>query len=110
MIRKTAQQLWLDYHFLTKEMAKFLGKQEMDLFYELMNQREQIQDMITQAADEEFRISAEGRRLLLEIQSDSQFITHTLQFQLNIRKRQHQVSEAYGGETGAPVSHMSWKR
>jgi len=110
MVGKTTHQLWLDYSFLTKEMVKFLGKQEMDLFYELMNQREQIQVMITQTADDGFRTSADGRRLLLEIQSDSHFITHTLQFKLNTGKRQHQVSAAYDGDTGAPVSRMSWKR
>jgi len=110
MTGKAGQQLWLDYHFLTKEMVKFLDKQEMDLFYELMNQRERLQGMIDQATDGEFRNSAEGQRLLFEIQSDSNLITHTLQFQVNIGKRQHQVSEAYGGEAGAPVNRMSWTR
>ena len=107
---KIAKQLWLDYHFLTKEMVKFLDNKDMELFYELINQREQIQALIDQTADDDFRKSAEGRRLLLEIQGDSHFITHTLQFQLNTGKRQHQVAAAYDGEIGTTFSHMSWKR
>ena len=33
---KTAEALWQDYQFLTKEMLKFLAQPDMDLFYELM--------------------------------------------------------------------------
>lgn len=110
MLKKTAKELWVDYHFLTKEMIKFLGKKDMDLFYDLMNQRERLQVMIDQVADNGFKITTEGRELLAEIRMDSQLIIHTLQFQINIGKRQHQVAEAYGGETGEAVSSMTWKR
>ena len=110
MAGKTARELWQDYRFLTQEMLKFLTKQDMDLFYELMKQREHLQAMIDEAADEGFKNSPEGRELLIEIQQDSQLIAKRLQLQLNSGKRQQQVAAAYGDPTGLPVSRMSWTR
>jgi hypothetical protein len=110
MASKTARELWQDYRFLTQEMAKFLTKQDMDLFYELMKQRERLQGMIDEAADEGFKNSLEGRALLIEIQQDSQLIAKRLQLQLNNGKRQQQVAAAYGDPTALPVSRMSWSR
>lgn len=110
MVAKTAEVLWKDYQFLTKEILKFLLKQDMDLFYELMNQREKLQTIIDQTADNDFKDSPEGRSLLVEIQQDSQNIMHNLQLQLLSQKRHHQVSEAYGATSTTAVSQMNWKR
>ena len=107
---KPAEALWQDYRFLTKEMIKFLAKQDMDLFYELMNQREMLQTIINQTADNDFKVSPEGRSLLSEIQQDSQDIIHNLQIRLGSSKRQHQVSEAYSSASTTAVSQMNWKR
>lgn len=110
MVGKTAQALWQDYHFLTKEMMKFLTKQDMDLFYNLLNQRERLQTIIDQTADNDFKVSPEGRILLTEIQRDSEYIVYNLQLRLSGSKRQHQVSEAYSGASTTAVSQMNWKR
>lgn len=110
MAEKTARALWLDYQFLTKEMKKFLSKQDMALFYHLVDQRERVQTLIDQTADEGFRVSEEGQAMLTEIQQESQEIIHDLQVRLSYSKRQHQVSEAYSGASTGPLSRMSWKR
>ncbi len=110
MLDRIAQALWQDYLFLTKEMLKFLTKQDMDLFYDLMNQRERLQTIIHQNGDDGFKVSPEGQSYLAEIQQDSQNIIHNLQLRRSNSKRQHQVSEAYSGLSTAPVSRMSWKR
>lgn len=110
MAGKTAQALWQDYCFLTKEMMKFLTKQDMALFYHLVDQRERLQISIGQTADDGFKVSLEGQSLLAEIQQESQEIIHNLQLHINHSKRQHQVSETYSGAGHAPVSRMSWQR
>ena len=110
MADKTAEALWMDYRFLTKEILKFLVKQDMDLFYNLLNQREQLQAIIDGTADEGFRVSPSGRRLLSEIQQVNQDIANNMQLLLNSTKRQHQVSEAYGAVSTTAVSQMNWKR
>ena len=109
MADKTAKQLWQDYHFLTKEMTKFLTKQDMDLFYDLMSQRERIQTLIDQTADDGFKVSTPGRSLLIEIKQESQMIIQKLQLVLNNSKRQRQVSDAYNVHGAEPVNR-SWNR
>ncbi len=110
MVEKTAQALWQDYRFLTKEMLKFLAKQDMELFYDLMNQREQLQVILEQTPDEGFKISPIGKALISEIQQDSQAIIETLQIRMGSSKRQHQVSKAYSAASTTAVSQMNWKR
>lgn len=110
MVAKTAQALWQDYRFLTKEMMKFLAKQDMELFYDLMNQREQLQTLIEQTPDDGFKVSFEGRSLISEIQQESQAIIDGMQIRMGSSKRQHQVSEAYGAVSTTAVNQMNWKR
>lgn len=110
MVGKTAHDLWQDYRFLTKEMMKFLAKQDMDLFYELLNQRERLQTLIDQTADDGFKVSPAGKNLLTEIQQDCQTIIQNLQMRLNTSKRQHQVSEAYSATSTTALNQMNWKR
>ena len=110
MVEKTAQALWQDYRFLTKELIKFLTKQDMDLFYNLLNQRERLQTIIDQTADSGFKVSQEGRTMLTEIQQDSQTIIQNLQVRLNRSKRQHQVAEAYSAASTTAVNQMNWQR
>lgn len=109
MTKKTAQALWQDYRFLTKEMMKFLAKQDMELFYELMNQRERLQSLIEQAPDDGFKDSPEGRSVISEIRQDSQEIIDNLRIRMGNSKRQHQVSKAYGVASTTAVSQMNRK-
>lgn len=107
---KTAEALWLDYQFLTKEILKFLVNEDMDLFYNLLNQREQLQAIIDRTPDEGFKVSPAGRNLLTKIHHESQLIINNLQLRLGRNKRQHQVSEAYGAVNTTAVSQMNWTR
>ena len=110
MATRTAPDLWQDYRFLTKELAKFLTKQDMDLFYDLLDQRERLQAMIDKTADAGFKTSASGRSLLLEISQDSRFLIEQLQSRINGQKRQQQLSDAYSGQGSAVSSRMHWQR
>ncbi len=107
---KTAEALWQDYRFLTKEMMKFLIQQDMELFNDLMNQRERLQIIIDQTADDGFKVSKKGRNLLNEIQQVNREITNNMQLLHSSSKRHHQVSEAYGATSTTTVSQMNWKR
>ncbi|HWQ43600.1 MAG TPA: hypothetical protein VN456_16395 [Desulfosporosinus sp.] len=110
MAGKTAEALWRDYQFLTKEMMKFLAQQDMELFNNLMSQRERLQAIIDQTSDDGFQVSAVGRSLLSEIQQVNQDITDNMQLLLNRSKQHHQVSEAYGVASTTAVNQMNWKR
>lgn len=107
---KSAQALWQDYRFLTKEMKKFLEQQDMELFYELMDQRERLQTLIDKTTDEGFKVSLAGKRLLTEVQQDNQGILHDLQVRQGRAKRHHQVAEVYSGGSTQPVNRIDWQR
>lgn len=109
MTKKTAQELWQDYQFLTKEMIKFIDKPDMNLFYELTNQRELLQTNIDECQDNDYKATAEGKSLLYQIQRDNQYIAEHLQLQLNQGKLIHQVAEVYNGIGTDQTSRMTWK-
>ncbi|AFQ45760.1 hypothetical protein [Desulfosporosinus meridiei] len=110
MEKEAVQALWQDYWFLTKEMIKFLAKQDMELFYDLLKQRDLLQRLIDQTPDDGFKLSPEGRSLIKSIQKDSQTITDNLQIRMGRSKKQHQVSEAYSAASTTAVNNMNWKR
>ncbi len=107
---KTAQALWQDYHFLTKEMVKFLIKQDMSLFYHLLEQRGRLQTRIEEAADDAFHNSPSGQSLLLEIQKENQIVIEHLQSRMSHGKRQFQMMKVYSGVNTGPASRRTWKR
>lgn len=110
MNSKSAEHLWQDYRFLTKEMLKFLEKQDMELFYELMDQRERLQSMIEKTPDNGFKRSPEGRIIYEEIGKANQEILYHLQVKYGQLKRHRQVANAYSGVSTSAVSRMNWKR
>lgn len=89
------QGLWADYLFLTNEMSKFLDKQDMDLFYELMAQRGRLQTIITESSDETFRASPSGQELLRTIQKNDHKVMLKLQRNINQSRNQQTVVNAY---------------
>lgn len=107
---KTAQALWQDYRFLTKEMVKFLTKKDMDLFYSLMEQRGRLQSIIEQTADNGFKESSIGRSLLVEIIQENRHILDHLQMRRNQIKKHHHAMEAYNGPSPASIVRRDWKR
>ena len=94
---KNSQELWSDYLFLTKEMSKFLEQQDMELFYELMEQRERLQKVIEEVQDEIFSLSVVGQQLIQNIQCVNRSITLKMQHIVNANRNQHNVSRAYDG-------------
>jgi hypothetical protein len=96
------KELWQDYLFLTREMKKFLVRKETDLFFEIMKQREKVQDQIDAASDDAYRLTPEGQKLLKSIRDDNQDIILAMQQKMFQLKQQHNVSQAYEG--GVPIA------
>lgn len=93
--KKTVEQCWQDYLFLTQEMDKFLEKKEYDLFLELMNQREKLQGLIEELPSNSFYSSDKGQEYFRLINQTEQKIKLQLEFLRNTTKRNHQISNAY---------------
>ncbi|MGI6091543.1 MAG: hypothetical protein GX348_00295 [Veillonellaceae bacterium] len=97
-----AKRLWNEYLFLTREMAKFLDKQDYDLFFEIMRQRESLQQKIDECTDD-YKKTPEGREVLTSIRAQNQVIMQKLRLFLNQAKQQQSVSQAYDIGGSRPV-------
>jgi hypothetical protein len=91
------KELWQNYLFLTREMKKFLFRKELDLFFEIMKQREKVQSLIDTAPDTAYRLTPEGQKLLKSIREDNQDIILVMQQIMYGMKQQHKVTQAYEG-------------
>jgi len=80
----------------------------MDLFYDLMKQREKLQAAIEETADAGFKASPAGRSLLAEIQEANQDMLDNLRLKLAKMHQRRRISDAYG--CTPPGSRLNWQR
>lgn len=109
-IEKTTSALWNDYLFLTKEMEKFLDKPDLDLFYELVSQRERLQSMIESRQQQFSNEEPPGDDVVAEIHRVNQVVTNKLRYAINREDHHHNISLAYDGYGSRPIGMgMDWK-
>lgn len=110
--QRTAAELWQDYLFLSHEMLKFLERKEHELFLELMSQRENVQQMLDELANDDFKHTERGQVLFLELRGLNLSITQKVQLFLNHAKQKHSASKAYdsygdaGGDAGSRLDRI----
>lgn len=108
---KDTQKLWQDYFFLTKEMIKFLEGKDLDLFFELMKQREHLQEMIESAVGDTYASSPEGQMFLRSLQQEDQRMVLTLQFTYNNARNQRNAANAYDNLVPSFIgNHLNWQK
>ncbi|QDR81940.1 hypothetical protein [Sporomusa termitida] len=105
---KTTRQLWEDYLFLTREMLKFIDQEELELFYELLDQRERLQTELD-GRQIDFLPPARAKQMVFAIQQDNQRIMGQLRTLLNKTKSNHNRSRSYDG-LGVTVSGIRFDR
>ena len=103
MARAEIPRLWRDYLFLTKEMAKFLDRHDLEMFFTLMDQRGQLQTMIDEAGPYDFDQTPDGRALLSTIRNHDMAIVVKLQTAFNAARQQQTAAVAYQGLGGGEV-------
>ena len=89
------ENLWQDYQFLTREMATFIARQELDMFYELQSQRLQLQAMIEEQGDRAYLQTEAGREMVREVQAADALMATQLRGNMNRLTQQRQVRHAY---------------
>jgi hypothetical protein len=97
MTVKSAKDLWCDYLFLTREMARFLANDDLDMFHSLLEQRERLQQLIDENADKKFAVSAEGQKMLTMIRDANAGISLAVNGRYSRNKKLDLVDQAYGG-------------
>ena len=101
------ENLWQDYHFLTREMAAFIARQELDMFYELQNQRLELQAMIEETADFSYLQTDAGREMIREVQNADALMATQLRGNMNRLTQQRQVRQAYHSAYSASQSQRA---
>lgn len=96
MVVKSAQDLWCDYLFLTREMDKFLDR-DMEMFTTIMEQRQQLQEIIDAHSDKSFKTSAEGRKIIAIIRKENDAITRRMNALMHQHQRRETIEQAYAG-------------
>lgn len=94
---------WKDYLFLTREMLLFLEKQNMDMFYSLLEQRERMQAMIQDRGEYEYLFSPDGRLMAAEIQCADDRMRMLLRGEQSKMTQQRQARFAYKNAVAGPV-------
>ena len=94
-INSKAQELWEKFLVLTQEMFKFIEKNEIDTFLELLNQRLKLQEMIENLPKNEYHLSNEGKRVIAQINPINVEIQYKVQLWLNKTKKSQSMARAY---------------
>lgn len=103
MESKPVEYVWRDYAFLTCELAKFVVRQDWDMVFTLIDQREAMQKIIDASQDEAFVASERGRKLLLAIQADERAIAQRLRLMTNQSQVQQRIVNAYDSFSAIPA-------
>ena len=101
------EELWRDYRFLTREMVAFIARQELDMFYELQNQRLQLQATIDETGDYSYLQTASGQALVEELQAADAQIASQLRGSMSRLTQQRKVQRAYHSAYGGAVGGLT---
>ena len=97
-----SEKLWNDYLFLTKEMDKCLVREDFDLFMELVEQRQKLQTLIEEAADD-FAATSAGHEFIQTVQQENNRVRLRLTAMYNRSKQRQVVSKAYDAYSSRTV-------
>ena len=90
-----AEELWQKFFVLSKEMLKFLEREEIDLFLSLMEQRGQIQEMLAALGPSSWTKSLAGQNLYQQLMPVDRQIHYKARQWLNKSKKSQQAVSAY---------------
>lgn len=88
-------RVWDDYLFLTREIGKFLARQDFAMATELLDQRDRLQGIIEAMPPTGFLGSPEGRELRAAIEKENKTILNKIKLLLNKARQDQTVSQAY---------------
>lgn len=90
-----AKEAWQQFATLSKEMDKFLDKNDTDVFLDLLRQRAFFEEKIKTNPEQSFIKSPQGQLLLKEIIRVNKVILQKTHIWLNKTKTNRDVSQAY---------------
>lgn len=92
---RQARGLWQQYLTLTKELLKFIDKQDIDTFMEIVPQRGILIERMKALPNEDYRQTEECRRMIEEIKVIDQQVMYKARSWLNRSRRQNSAVQSY---------------
>lgn len=102
---ETARDLWGRYYMVTLDLLKFIDKQNIDEFLELVSQRKKLGEMLDALPDTEYRKTAECQALFEKIKPLDMQIIYKAKSWLNKSKRQNLAVKSYDLVGKNPLGH-----
>ena len=102
-VLKQARILWNKYLTLTHELLKFISKEDVDTFFELVDQRDKLIEMMKALPKNNFRETDECKAMIEQIKPLDMQIMYKARAWLNKSRRQNNTVRAYDltGTAGA---------
>ena len=92
---RQARELWQQYLVLTKELVKFIDKQDIDTFMSIVPQRDTLIERMKALPPNDFRNTEECQGMIAEIKPLDQQIMYKARAWLNKSRRQNQAVQSY---------------
>ena len=90
-----ARNLWQAYLALTKELLKFINRQDIDTFLELVPQRTGLMEKLEALPSKEYRKLDEFKKIAEEIKPLDKEIMYKARAWLNKSRRQNSMVRSY---------------
>ena len=102
-VLQQASILWHKYLTLTNELLKFISKNDVDTFFELVKQRDKLIEMMKALPENNFRDTDECKAMIEQIKPLDMQIMYKARAWLNKSRRQNNTVRAYDltGTAGA---------
>ena len=88
--------LWKKYFVLTQELLKFISKNDVDTFFDIVDQRDQLIEKMKAMPENNFRETEECKELIEQIKPLDEQIMFKARAWLNKSRRQNAQVRTYG--------------
>ncbi len=95
-----AAALWYKYEVITQEMLKFVKREDIDEFLELVSQRERLQQLLEALGETDYPHTEAGQALYQRLQPMDMQIRYLAKRWLNQNRRRNKVVDGYGQPAG----------
>jgi len=100
------KSLWLTYFSLSEEMLKFIERENIDVFLQLFEQREQVQKLLEEQGASDWTKTEEGQLLYQKMKPVDMQIQYKSRLWLNKSKHKNEVAKAYDSLGSQPAGHV----
>ena len=101
-----AEELWEKYYMLSAEMLKFIERDEVEVFLQLLEQRTAVQQLLEQLDDKIWPKTTAGQALYAKLKPVDMQLQYNARLWLNKSKQKNQAIKSYDLLGENPAGHL----